>query len=359
MTSSETATPQQPPRTWFIDAHCDAAMKAVDAGADLVNGGKGLHVSLSGLLEADVRVQVFASCAVYPDTPAERLAARGEAMLDAVVDAVAKSAGRAFLAKTAGDVEQARAGGPVAALLALEGADALGEDPGELRRFVEKGVRMLSFAWKDNAFSGTAFGAGGGLTARGEWLLGSAEEMGVLIDVSHLSDRAFLDVVGLATKPFVASHSNCRALCPHPRNLTDAMIRQIADAGGVVGINLAPHFLDAETAAAYGALRAEVLAQGDTPAARAAAAERRQRLPRPSLDLAGAHISHAIKVGGEDAVGIGGDLDGIEETPLGISSVRNYVRFPDVLARAGLSLRQIEKVAHANLARVLCDTLPR
>lgn len=359
MTRSETANPQQPPRTWFIDAHCDAPMKAVDSGADLLSEGENLHVSLAGLIEADVRVQVFASCAVYPDTPTERLATRGEAMLDAVVDAIERSGGRAFLARTASDIVRAGRGGPVAAVLALEGADALGDDPRELGRFAEKGVRMLSLAWKDNAFSGTTFGAGGGLTSRGESLLGGAEEMGVLIDVSHLSDRAFRDVVGRATKPFVASHSNCRALCPHPRNLTDAMIRAIADVGGVVGINLAPHFLDAQTSAAYGALRAEALAHGDTPAARAAAAEQRRRLPRPSLDLAGAHIAHAIRVGGEDAVGIGGDLDGIEETPLGISSVRDYVKFPDVLLRAGLLPRQIEKVAHANFARVLSETLPR
>ncbi|MEW5826775.1 MAG: membrane dipeptidase [Candidatus Bipolaricaulota bacterium] len=345
------------PRPWLVDAHCDAAMKAVDQGADLLQGSPGLHVSLDGLLEADVRVQVFAACAIYPKTALDRVAARGEAMLDAVTSAAARSDGRMRVVRTASDISRALESPGVNAILALEGADPLEGKAEALRAFAERGVRMVSPAWSDNAFAGTAFGKGAGLAREGERLVGTAEELGVIVDVSHLSDRAFDDVLRCATRPVVATHSNVRTLCPHPRNLTDAMIRGLADAGGVVGINLAPHFLDRRYMQACEVLRAEVQEAADAAAAQARVAERRRLIPRPTLDAFVQHVLHAIRVGGEDAVGIGGDLDGIEATPQGIASVRDMAEIPAVLARAGLTRRQIEKVAHGNFMRVFCEAL--
>lgn len=342
----------------FFDAHCDASMKVVDHGADFVGGDARLHVTLDGLDAARVRVQVFASCAVYPDTPPDRVTARGVAMVEAVWEMASASRGRMAVATTAADVKGALSEGPIAALIALEGADPLEGRAENLRPLFERGVRSVVFAWKDNPFSGTAFGTNQGLSREGQRLLGLAEDLGVVVDVSHLSDHAFDDVCRASTRPFVASHSNCRAVCPHPRNLTDAMIRDLADRGGVMGINLAPHFLSPETMQAYARLRADGEARGNGPEVRAEIETRRRRLARPGLEWAVRHALHAIRVGGEDAVGLGGDLDGIEVTPAGIDSVADYREIPPALRAAGLSERQIEKVVFGNFARAFEELLP-
>jgi membrane dipeptidase len=342
----------------FIDAHCDAAMKVVDLGADFVRGDERLHVTLSGLEAAGMRVQVFASCAVYPEVPPDDVVERGLAMVDAVSGMAAASDGRMVVVRTASELHRALDGGPIGALIALEGADPLEGRAENLRELARRGVRSIIFAWKDNEFSGTAFGSNTGLSREGERLLGLAEELSTIVDVSHLSDRAFADVCRAATRPFVASHSNCRALCPHPRNLTDAMIKNLADRGGVMGINLAPHFLVPEIASAYAALRAEAAARGDGPDVRAEIAALRRAVPRPDLEHVARHVVHAIGVGGEDSVGLGGDLDGIEVLPAGFDSVADYARLPHLFREAGLCERQIRKVCGANFARAFGELLP-
>ncbi len=342
----------------FVDAHCDAPMKVVDSGADFIRGDARLHVVLPALETADVRVQVFASCAVYPDTPPEHVTERGLAMVDAVWKMAAASGGRMAVATCAADVRRALEGKPIAAIIALEGADPLEGKAENLRGLSARGVRSVIFAWKDNEFSGTAFGAGHGLTREGERLLGLAEQLSIAVDVSHLSDRAFADVAGAATRPFIASHSNCRSLCPHPRNLTDAMIRELANRGGVMGINFAPHFLASESATAYAALRAEAAAGGDGPDVRAEIAARRRALPRPSLEHVARHVLHAIQVGGEDSVGLGGDLDGVDVLPAGLDSVEDYIKLRSLFREAGLTKRQIEKVCVVNFARAFEELLP-
>jgi membrane dipeptidase len=337
-------------RVHLFDAHCDAPMKVVDNGADFTRADSLMHVTLPGLEAAGVRVQVFASCAVYPDTPPDRMVERGLAMVAAVWEMASASAGRMVVATTAADVRRAMAGGPIAAVIALEGADPLEGKADNLRELAERGVRSV-------VFSGTAFGTNGPLTREGLRLLGFAEELGVIVDVSHLSDRAFADVCRASTRPFIASHSNCRSLCAHPRNLTDAMIRDLADHGGVMGVNLAPHFLSGEAMSAHAALRAEWATKPDSPATRSELAARRRALPRPDLEDVARHVVHAMKVGGEDAVGLGGDLDGVEALPKGVEGVADYLKLAPAFRRAGLSERQVEKVCHANFARIFGELL--
>jgi membrane dipeptidase len=218
----------------------------------------------------------------------------------------------------------------------------------------DRGVRSVIFAWKDNEFSGTAFGTNRPLSREGFRLLGVAEELGVIVDVSHLSDHAFADVCRASTRPFIASHSNCRALCPHPRNLTDAMIHDLAERGGVVGINLAP--LPLRTSPQPMQARAEA-GRGDTPEVRGEIAARRRAVARPALELVARHVAHAVDIGGEDAVGLGGDLDGIEVLPSEFESVADYVKLPPLLRAAGLSDRQVTKVCCGNFARVYAELL--
>jgi len=232
-----------PPR--FFDAHCDTVMKVLDHGADFVGGEGDAHVTFPAMMDAGVRAQIFACFVLSEQHPGDE-SERAETMIRTIESMAAGTEGEMRIARTRGEVRDAFAGGPIAAILGLEGADPLEGKAERLRHFFDLGVRDLIFAWQDNPFSGTAFGENTPLTREGERLLGLAEELRVMVDVSHLSDRAFDDVCGMATKPFIASHSDCRALCPSLRNLTDPMIRALADRGGVMGINLAPGFLDPE-----------------------------------------------------------------------------------------------------------------
>lgn len=348
----------------FFDAHCDTILKILDDGADFEHGTTGgLHVTLEGMRAAGMGAQVFA-CYVLEARNPGRSRERGMEVVAAVHDLCRAHAGDlavwegGLLPLPAGPAGVGRAAGRMAAIIALEGADPLEGDPEAIVDFHKQGVRLLTLAWDDNPFCGTTFGGGGGLSRRGEELVQLCEELGVMVDVSHASDAAFWDVCRVASKPFVASHSNCRTLCSSPRNLTDEMIRALGERGGVMGINLCSGFLsqsyyDAETPAReafWAAVRsgAKSIDEAHEESARATAS-----IPRPPLEVVAAHVRHAINVGGEECVGLGGDLDGIESMPAGMEGVADYPKIAQVLLEAGLTERQVERVCWSNFARVM------
>jgi membrane dipeptidase len=356
-------------RPRFFDAHCDTIQKVVGNGADFA-APEGMHVTLPGMLKAGMCAQVFAAWAL-----AERLRGREDEVAMRMVEAVgslcSEHPDRLVLVRTWSDIEAACAGsGKIAAICGLEGADPLKGDPQALLPFYHAGVRLLTLAWADNAFSGTAVnpysrtgrGTGLGLTRKGRELVGVCDELGVVVDVSHASDQAFWDVCAVSTKPFVASHSNCRALCPHPRNLTDEMIRAVADRGGVVGINLfsgflSPTFLVQEQDYSERALSAVRAGERTLEEAEGAVSAFLVAIPRPPLRLLADHVKHIVHVGGEDCVGLGGDLDGVDSTPAEIDGVADYPKIAELLGRAGMTPTQVEKVCHRNFLRVFRDVL--
>ena len=340
----------------FFDAHCDTVMKVLDAGEEFLRPGGTKHISFPEMIQADVRAQIFACFVLSSHHPGNEFE-RACQMIDTVVEMVASTDGRLRIILTGSDLQEAFSEGPRACILSLEGADPLGKKAETVREFYERGVRSLIFAWHDNGFSGTAFGSNTPLTDQGRRLLGLCEELGIVVDVSHLSDTSFEEVVNLSEKPFVATHSDCRALCPSLRNLTDEMIRTLSDRGGVMGINLSPSFLDPEFADAVAPLF-EASRQAAGPNEQRAIREQMLAIPRPALDWVARHVVHAINVGGEDCIGLGGDLDGIGQTPAGIDTVADYVKFIPLLREAGLSETQIEKVCYGNFTRVFSEVLP-
>ncbi len=344
----------------FFDAHCDTIIKIVDEGAGF-GAAPRLQVTVPGLHSGRVCAQVFACCVPEARHPG-RARERGQHLVEAVRALCLAHSAVLRLAEApavlAGVCAAAEPPGATAAIIALEGADPLEGRAEALCDFQRRGVRLLTLAWDDNPFCGAVSGqTGAGLSRQGEALVGLCEDLGVMVDVSHASDAAFWDVCRVATKPFVASHSNCRALCDAPRNLSDRMILALAERGGVLGINLASGFLSqpfrdlarVPSEAFWAAVRAGSLTFDE---AGAQAGRALRALPRPSLDLVAAHVKHAIAVGGEDCVGIGGDLDGIDSLPAGIESVADYPKMATLLLRAGLSERQVEKVCWRNFARV-------
>jgi membrane dipeptidase len=340
----------------FFDAHCDTVIKVLDDGIDFVGGEGTAHATFPAMREAGIRAQIFACFVLSERYPGEE-AERAEGMIRAIGSMAEGTGGGMRVARTRGELDAAFGGGPIAALIGLEGADPLEGRAENLRRFADLGVRDLIFAWKDNPFSGTAFGENTPLTQEGGRLLGLAEDLGVMVDVSHLSDRAFDDVCRMATRPFIASHSDCRALCPSLRNLTDPMIRELADRGGVMGVNLGPHFLDPEYHGRSMPLFEAAQRPGVLEEERRRLREEAMLIPRPALDWVARHVLHAIDIGGEDCIGFGGDLDGTLQLPDGIDSVADYPSFLPALRAAHLSQRQIEKVCSRNFHRVFDEVL--
>ncbi len=366
----------------FFDAHCDTVMRTFDGEFDFVTGRGRAHLDLPRLLAAGSRVQlfaVFAPASYYPDRDLRGYAEEAIRRIHGWADA---SDGRMRVALTAADVRAGGQGGrgagvqgckgapplprslaPLLALIGLEGADSLAGRAENLEHFYRLGVRNVIPAWDDNAFSGTSAGNGDGLTAEGYKLIELCEALCVMVDVSHLSDAAFGQVCDMARRPFIASHSNCRALCPSQRNLTDEQIRGLADRGGVMGINLSPDFLAPDYHAAWGAVMARTGAtyQGVDAATRQkireAAGPQWAAIPLPSVEWIARHVQHAIAVGGEECIGLGGDLDGISFMPAGIIGVESYPYIAESLLAAGLTAAQVEKVCWGNMARVFGDVL--
>lgn len=353
----------------FFDAHCDTISRVHAGEGDIAcdSPACGLHVTLPGLKRARVHAQVFALWA-WEGAYGDGTRAIALALADELLGICEAHSGDLRLVRRARDLEDDLEeipveGSKVAAIAGLEGADALLGRPDDLRLFFDKGVRLLTLAWGDNPFCGSVFGSGAGLSTAGGELVEACEHMGVIVDVSHVSDAAFKDVCGMAAKPFIASHSNCRSVCPNERNLTDDMIRALGERGGVMGINLGSSFLSADSSRRTKSLRDEffrrvgagessfVDAQNDSAAAQAC-------LPCPPLELVVDHVRRAIDVGGEDCVGLGGDLDGVKSLPEGLDGVDDYPRIAEVLLKDGLSPRQVEKICFENFARVFGELLP-
>lgn len=226
---------------------------------------------------------------------------------------------------------QAEQGRQVRGWLAFEGAQALAADPTAITGWVQRGVRLVGLTHtKDNDLAGSSTGTKRkGLTEAGKIMARKAIEAGALLDVSHLSDASFDDVAALSKElgvPFVASHSNARALCKQPRNLTDAQLRTLGESGGVVGLNLHAPYLSDD--------------------------------PEPGLAQAVAQAEHLLRVAGEDHVAIGSDFDGGIVAPRDLPDAGAFPVLAQALLRRGHPEEQVRKMFAGNARRVLGFTRP-
>jgi membrane dipeptidase len=349
----------------FFDAHCDTVMRVFDGGLDFVAGQGRAHIDLPRLLTAGYCIQLFAIFAPKSQYPDRDLRTFADDIIAVIRGWVEASGGRMRLVTEAGHVRDTCASeSVVGALLGMEGADPLEGNAENLEHFHQSGLRSLIPAWSDNAFSGTCTGSGGPLTAEGAKLIELAEELRVMVDTSHLSDAAFDQVCQITRRPFIASHSNCRQICPSPRNLTDEQIRALAERGGVMGINLSADFLapdymvlwDAIAGPAYATAR-QISDPAEKRRIREETRARLVQLPLPPVEWITRHVHHAVDVGGGDCIGLGGDLDGITAMPMGITGAESYPAIADLLSTAGLTDMQVEKVCWRNMARVFAEVL--
>jgi membrane dipeptidase len=279
---------------------------------------------------------------------------------------LAKYPDRMELARNAADIERIAASGKLAALMGIEGGHAIQNDLALLRMFHRLGVSYMTLTHSntnDWADSSTDKARWGGLNDFGRQVVREMNRLGMLVDVSHVSEDTVMDVLEVSTKPVIASHSSCLALCNHPRNLSDKALKTIAKNGGVIGINFFSGFVDQKYLDAMNAMQNDILATINEKKQIApedldrVAAERLKLLddpgiPRPPFARILDHIDHAVKIAGIDHVGIGSDLDMIP-TPEGMNDVSDMPIITKGLLERGYKETDIRKILGGNFLRVL------
>jgi len=353
---------------FVLDSHCDTPSQILRL-RDLNTDSDHAQVDFPKLERGGVNASFFA---LYtPNSMSVDHATRHALrMIAGVRDAVKASQGKAALATKASQALSNSRKGVFSVFLGMENGLPVGDSLSVLRLFYDLGVRYLTLTHNgDNLIADSAAGNAthGGLSPFGREVVEEMNRLGMIIDIAHSADSTFWDCIGQSSAPIVSTHSCCRALCPHRRNLTDEMIRALADKGGVIQINFYPRFLSEEFDRRFSAdplsdeaEKAEEAFIGDPSNAEYrkrwnTAQDAMNAYPRPGVKEIVDHIDHAVKVGGIGSVGIGSDFDGIEITPLGMEDVSKMPLVFQEMERRGYSPSQIEKVAGRNFLRVVRD----
>jgi membrane dipeptidase len=320
----------------YFDAHCDTVHRCAIRRSDTEgqpeefrayfaaveslrrNGG---HVDLLRGGQFRRYAQFFA---LYHDPyypPADGLWAQCLRMHDCFLKEMEDNADLVRHCRTSAEVNAAASDGKIAALLSVEGADLLDCDIERIDTVADWGVRLFNPVWNHpNVLCGTnKHDTDRGLSQQGRDFIRCLEEHAIYADVSHISDPGFWDLIRMARRPVVASHSNSRAICAHPRNLTDDMFRAIRDSGGVVGINLYSAFVGQSG----------------------------------SMEELVAHVEHFLALDGEKTLCIGGDLDGCETLAAGMKGVQDVPRLYEALTQRGYGGELLEDIFWNNLMRIL------
>ena len=307
-----------------FDLHCDTALallgrNAATVGSLKTNAG---HLDLDRAGELAGFAQCFA-CFTTPEmekwyhkSPVEMF----ERELAVILSQIESNSDRISLAYSSTDVRANQNAGKMSAILTIEGTAGFGYDPELLPDLHSVGFRIASLGWNEkNPLTGSNK-TGGGLTDQGREFVRIAQKLGMVIDVSHISDEGFWDIIKITGKPIVATHSNSRALCGHSRNLTDDMFKAICQTGGVAGFNQCADFI------------------GDAP----------------DLDTACDHFLHFLELDPEgDHIALGGDLDGCDYLPAGFEGVQSYPKLADRLLTRGVDEKILRKIFWENALEVL------
>ena len=352
---------------FVLDSHCDTPSQILRL-RDLNLDNEYAQVDFPKLKKGGVDGAFFA---LYTPASLEGEAAYEYAwrLLESVQQLLKAHPDKAALAVSEKDAYSNKENGLFSVFLGLENGSPLGKSIDRLHHFYDAGVRYMTLCHsKDNEICDSCASASGrwnGVSPFGREVIAEMNRMGMLIDVSHISDASFYDVLTYSSKPVVATHSCCRALSSHPRNMTDDMIKALAQNGGVVQVNFYPLFLDAEFGKVLNAsgimeygeqVEAEFIKDPADPDKRKAWNDVQSQLialKRPSFKLIADHIDHIVGLVGIDHVGIGSDFDGIEVVPDGLEDISMMPVLFEELALRGYTEEDLRKIAGANFFRVL------
>ena len=352
----------------ICDLHCDTA-QLWQAGSSLEDTSH--HVSLPSLIEGGVGLQVFAAY-VPAALPEERRFSFACEMIERIKQEVDGHSDRIVICRSAREVTAAVDQGKIAALLSVENGDAIEGDLDKLQQLYGMGVRLMTLVHtRSNDWvvsSNDKQPAFDGLSPFGVEVVEAMNQLGMIIDVSHVHDRAVEKVLEHSRAPLVASHSCMYGLCPIPRNIPDELIRGIAAGGGVVGVNFMPAFLDCGYRKIAETRCKTVFAQLDRRTEKAGAdpfglgrawikfteeykeAMASEKVPMERLFQ---HIDYLVEAGGEEAAAFGSDFDGIPDTPIGVEDCRKFKNILQGLRERGYSRDRLEKICWSNFLRVL------
>ncbi len=347
-----------------IDTHLDVAQRVLVEGVDLANRLKDGQVDIPRLHAGGMNAPFFALWVptYYKGAEAVR---RTLDLRDAMQTLLEKHPGQIELAVNAADIERITKAGKIAAVLSLEGGHQIDDDLRVLRMYQRMGIRAMTLThFRNNnwADSSTDKPQHNGLTDFGKQVVREMNRIGMIVDISHVSDKTFYDALAVSTKPVIATHSSCRALNDVPRNMTDDMLRAVAKNGGVVSINFYPGFVNPKDASTARKLINQQIAHEpnssgaalDAYAKNAHFNELRNMKPAvATIDDVVAHIDHAVKIAGVDHVGIGSDFDGIDSVPKGLEDISKMPRLAAALKQKGYSESDIQKIWGGNVLRVI------
>ena len=351
---------------FLLDSHCDTPSHILRL-RDLAVDDKYAHVDFPKLRRGGVDGAFFALYIPASLSESESYVYAAK-LLDGVRSVLKFHGDKARLATNRCEAYQNKADGLFSVFLGLENGAALGNSLDRIEEFYQAGVRYITLCHsRNNQICDSCAEGGGwnGLSTFGKDVVRVMNRLGMLVDVSHISDASFYDVLETSTRPVVATHSCCRALCDHPRNMTDAMIRELASAGGVIQINFYPlfldggfkHVLDQSGIMEYGErIESEFIADPANSTKRAAwnkVQDELNALVRPSYKLIADHIDHVVSLVGIDHVGIGSDYDGIEVAPQGMEDISRMPILFEELRGRGYKESDLSKIASDNFFRIL------
>ena len=360
-------------RSILIDMHADTVQRMIDEGADINARLSDGHLDAARMKDGGLDAQFF-SIWVEPQFfgGGGRSAVERADKQIAAVRALAERHPETWeLATTAADIRRIAAAGRLAALMGLEGGYAIDERLENVEKYYRLGVRYMSPAWSVSlswaGSSGDAVGQTRGLNEFGRAVVGEMNRLGIMVDVSHVSDKTFRDIVETSTKPVIATHSGVRSIVNVPRILTDDQLRALARTGGLCAVVFYPRFIEPGWQEAQRKVDAEIAplvaeasrkAQG-TPAQKKLARDRvrereyAKRMPRVSVARVVDHIDYIVRLVGVDHVGIGSDFDGIQAVPHDLATVADFPNLTAELLKRGYTETDIDKILGGNMLRVM------
>jgi membrane dipeptidase len=354
-----------------LDTHDDTTQRFFSKGFDLGKRNPDGHIDIPRMRDGGMNA-IFFSIWIDGRIMGPPAVQKALDQVDAVHENVRKFSKDMVFARTAAEVRSAHAQGKIAALMGVEGGHMIGNDIRMVRIFGDLGVRYMTLShfyndeWAD---SSTDKPAHNGLTDYGKEIVREMNRQGIMVDISHVSDKTFHDALEVSKAPLIASHSSCRALCDHVRDMSDEMIKALAAKGGVIHINYEKSFIDQDYKNAYdkatggagvvGALSQAIKECGDDQecTARAAIALERKmteegKLPHVSWERIVDHIDHAVKLVGAEHVGLGSDFDGAS-MPEGMEDCSKLPKITEALLRKGYSDQDIRNILGENTLRVM------
>ena len=354
-----------------VDTHDDTTQRLLDGDFDLLPRNGSGSIDIPRMKEGGLAA-IFFSIWIPSKINGSEAVKHALDQIDAVREQVRRHPTETTLATTAAEIREARKNGKIAALMGVEGGHMIASDLGVLRSYAALGVRYMTLTHSGNdewADSSTDKAVHNGLTDFGKNVVREMNRLGVMVDISHVSDKTFYDALDVSRAPLIASHSSCRAICDAPRNMTDQMIKDLAAKGGVIQINyhvgfLSQEFRDAEKAdpEINKAISAEVQKRcGEKEGCQLIEGDKitreyveKGKLPRVDWTKIIEHIDHAVKVGGVDHVGLGSDFDGAN-MPYGMEDASKLPKITEALLRKGYSEGDVKKILGENTLRVMTE----